>query len=472
MTGAMATLTKTGTLTRDFHSFEKNEAFPGLLIAFSPENSSTVDRCRVTSPFVVGRGPKCSLTVLDDKMSKQHFRIIRCVDGDYFIEDLKSTNGTFLNGKQLDSRKPILDASVIRAGQSVFIFIEVAGPVFEFSMTENFGFIGGFHAAPMIQELKEAVLSKRHLLLTGPSGAGKELTARAVATLVGKEQGPRKMVSHNAARFSSEEEAAATLFGVGARVFSNVDSRPGLIEEAMGGLLFIDEVHNFPERLQRSLLRVIEDGQSARIGETRLRNADVLFVFAANVPGPTYGLAPDLLARLRVVQVPSLSKRVADIPEIFNHVLTSALAKQRINPVLVLPLLRGDHYETLCLDGFPADNVRGLIDLADRISTKIAAGVETNRAITKVFTERFDTTPVITRPSTSKKPITRQVTEDVEESLKTEWDSRYEAHKDLIIATFHECGGNISALERFLRARGMRCSRRWLTVFLDKWGVR
>lgn len=468
----MSSPTKTGTLTRETKPFDPHKALPGLLVASSPENAGTVDRCLVRPPFIVGRGSDCSLTMNEDKISKRHFQISGTADGLFLIADLSSRNGTFVDGRQLHLEERLSDTAVIRAGQSVFVFHADARPVFEFLNSDRLGFVGRFHVGSIIQDLKEAVLSGRHLLLAGPSGAGKELTARALTRLMGKPNSPLKLVTHNAARFSSEEEAAATLFGVGTRVFSNVDERAGLIESARGGLLFIDEVHNLPKRLQRSLLRVIEDGQTARIGETKTRSSDVLFIFAANIPGPSYGLAPDLLARLRVVRVPPLTERTADIPTIFNHVLRAALSRQQLEHGPVMSLLKGDHYETLCLDGFPDDNVRGLIDLADRLATRVAAGVAPERAIGSVFSERFAASPVTERPGPRKNIQTTAAAESEGVPLKTEWASRYEAHKTIIITAFKECDGNISALERFLRARGMRCSRRWLAVFLSKWGIR
>ena len=126
---------------------------------------------------------------------------------------------------------------------------------------------GNFHVGPLLLSLQQAAVSGRHVLLAGPSGAGKELCAQALAIMMGAGRKPLSLTAHNAARFTSEEEAASTLFGIGSKVFSNVDPRPGVVEQAHGGALFLDEIHNLPERVQRSLLRVIEDGLLSRIGQ-------------------------------------------------------------------------------------------------------------------------------------------------------------------------------------------------------------
>jgi hypothetical protein len=449
--------TTASTAPHEGMGFGRETRVPVLLVAYAPPAAVTVDRCVVAIAFTVGRGSDCDLPVLDDKMSKRHFCVSRTERG-FFAEDLGSTNGTFVGGARLAGRRPIEGACVIRAGRSVFVFHPDGAALLEPPPLDRFGMAGRFHAGSLLKDLEEATLSARHVLLAGPTGTGKELAARAIASMSAKVGAGPAILAHNAARFASADEAAATLFGVGPHVFSGVDGRPGLIEQAEGGVLFLDEVHNLPERVQRGLLRVIEDGETARIGETRTRPAGVSFVLASNQDGPTCGLAHDLFARLRRVRVPPLAERIADVPCIFDAVLKGALSRHGIGEADVLPLLGGDHYETLCLHGFENDNVRGLVDLADRLATRIAAKAAPPEAVTAVFMEHFGDGPVAARYGNK--------------AGEADGTSHYERHKDLVIAAFRECGGNLSATERLLRDRGVRASRRWIAVFLEKWGVR
>ncbi len=462
----------TTTSIEECQLFEGRPIVPGLLVACAPSGAYTVDRCRVQQTFTIGRGGDADLSIADNKISKHHIRITRG-DG-VWIEDLESTNGTFVNGDRLTGKQPLQTHSVIRCGNAVLVFHEDVGALLAPPPVERYRMAGRFHIGPLLKSLKEASLSGRHLLLAGSSGTGKELAAQAIAEMIGEPGKPRPILAHNAARFSSEEEATSTLFGVGARVFSNVDPRPGLIERCDGGVLFLDEIHNLPERVQRSLLRVIEDGQLSRIGETRIRPVDIRFVLASNASGACFSLAEDLFARLRVVRIPTLKERVADVPSVFDYLLAERLEEHGLDRSDVMSLFAGEHYEVLCLDGFEKDNVRGLIDVADRLTTRIVGGAEPSEAVSSVFFERFKKSPIVGRPRISTPDMSRE-TEVVFEpdGIGTQQDtgaSVYERNKSLIISTFRDREGNISATERVLRARGIPCSRRWLSVYLEKWG--
>ena len=194
------------------------------------------------------------------------------------------------------------------------------------------------------------------------------------------------------------------------------------------------------------------------------------FVFASNAPGPMYGLAPDLLARLMVLDVPPLGERIADIPTLFNHVLEASLGRHGIPVTEVMAALKGDHYESLCLDGFHESNVRGLIDLADRIAARVASKTTAERAVSTIFAKRFEDSPVVLRHCGGS--ASAAAPGGVGRLEKADSASNYERYRDIIIRAHRDCQGNVSAMERLLRGQGLRCSRRWLAIYLEKWGIR
>ncbi len=428
---------------------------PVVLVAHAPSIAAGADRIAIGDSIVIGREKGSDLQIMDANTSRNHLSITSYKRG-CKIEDLGSKNGTYLNGKLIKKAKKLPDRAIIRAGNTILVFLSDGGDILSFRETDNFGIAGRFHTAVLARKLLEGTMSGRSLLLAGPSGTGKELAAQAFAEITGK-----KLVIQNAARFSSQEEAAATLFGVGQKVFSNVEARPGYIEKADKGVLFLDEAHNLPKRVQKSLLRVIEDRELAHIGETQTTPVDVRFVFASNEPPPSFSLARDLLARLRVVTIPPLTDRPADIPSIFDHVLEKALERTGSPAGPVLSLLTASHYESLMLDGFKEDNVRGLIDIADRIATRIASGTEPSEAIFEIFSERYKT----------EYPSFEEAEYDEMGKATAEIRRPVDATEDIYMIVedaYHNHGGNVSAIERELREKGINYSRRKISRILDK----
>ncbi len=452
----MDNLTKTATVEGGLSFYSDEKASPGLFIAHCPEFSCTVDRCLVTKSFVIGRDAGADLSFRDGRMSKRHFKI-SFNNNKYNIEDMASKNGTFVDGQLIEGRASLKDQSVIRAGGSVLVFHTDARELFAAYPLENHGFAGRFHSGPILENLAKAAISTRHVLISGPSGTGKELAAEALSHMMSPDAVPLSLLTYNAARVASQEEITSSLFGVAPRFFSSVDGRPGLIERAAGGVLFIDEVHNLPESVQRVLLRVIEEGYTTRVGEATQRPTDVRFVLSSNLSGATKGLAHDLYARLRLVEIPPLADRVADIPDIFDAVLEKTLARKAMSENPLAPFLTADYHEALCLKGHPMKNVRGLVDICDRLVTDILTGVEPKSALDKLFRDEFEDAFGSRRKEKPASPGPA---------------SRYEANKSLIIDTFTECDENLTATEKALKKKGFKCTRRWLSEFLDKWNVR
>lgn len=192
-----------------------------------------------------------------------------------------------------------------------------------FGEADRHGIVGESVAAWELRD-RIAFLAPRkgHVLILGPSGAGKELAARAIHRM--SPRGARTLVARNAATFPAGL-IDAELFG-NVRDFPNpgMRDRPGLVGEADGSTLFLDEIGELPAELQAHLLRVLDaDGEYQRLGEPRRRTADLRLVAATNRPADS--LKSDLAARLRhVLVVPSLAQRRDDIPLLARALLQRA----------------------------------------------------------------------------------------------------------------------------------------------------
>jgi two-component system nitrogen regulation response regulator GlnG/two-component system response regulator HydG len=195
-----------------------------------------------------------------------------------------------------------------------------------FGAPDPFGFIG---ESPAMWRLRDTIAfqakSGAHALVLGPSGAGKELVARALHRMSARVEGP--FIARNAATLPAGI-LEAELFG-NAKNYPNpgMAERPGLIGAADGGTLFLDEIGELAPSLHASLLRVLDgDGEYHRLGESKSRRANLRLLAATNRPPDA--LKHDLLARLPLrVQVPGIDQRREDIPLLVRHLLVRALEK-------------------------------------------------------------------------------------------------------------------------------------------------
>ena len=169
------------------------------------------------------------------------------------------------------------------------------------------------------------------VLIEGESGVGKELVARAIHQLSPRRE--RRLCDVNCAALT-EELLDAELFGHARGAFTGaVADRPGLFEVADGGTLFLDEVADLSLRAQAKLLRVLQQQEVRRVGETFTRKVDVRLVAAANRDmreEVTAGrFRQDLLYRLDVIRIhiPSLRDRPADIAILAEHFWRAAAAR-------------------------------------------------------------------------------------------------------------------------------------------------
>jgi DNA-binding NtrC family response regulator len=267
--------------------------------------------------FSIGRSKATDVSIDDLSVSRRH--ALLKLGRESTIEDLVSSLGTHVNGVRLRPGVPSLvrPGDVLRLGDVVLVLLaerdERFGPASEDDapIVQNPAMVALYDTATSIAE------GRINVLLLGETGTGKDVLARFIHA-----RSPRaaeRFVALNCATFGAgllESE----LFGYEKGAFTDAKTaKPGLLEHAHGGTVFLDEVGEMPLPVQSKLLRVIEEREVQRLGSLSTREIDVRFVAATNADLELEGAAgrfrKDLLFRLNGVtlRVPPLRERVAEI---------------------------------------------------------------------------------------------------------------------------------------------------------------
>jgi two-component system response regulator AtoC len=217
----------------------------------------------------------------------------------------------------------------------------------------------------VLETVKKAASTPASVLITGPTGTGKELVARALHAESSRSDKPFLAVNCSAIPAGLLE---SELFGHAKGAFTGADrARTGLFGAADGGTLLLDEIGDFPLELQAKLLRVLQEGEIRRVGESVPTPVDVR-VLAATAKDLKQAVADgsfreDLYYRLAVitVQLPSLKQRKEDISLLVESYLPIIAARLK-RPV---PNLSAEAMKTLSNQEWPG-NVRELLNVIEK----------------------------------------------------------------------------------------------------------
>jgi two-component system NtrC family response regulator len=220
-----------------------------------------------------------------------------------------------------------------------------------------------------LSQASQIVCSDANVLITGETGTGKELFAKAIHENSARRNGDFIVVDCSVL---SENLIESVLFGHVKGSFTGADrDRKGLVEMANGGTLFLDEVGELPESIQSSFLRVLQEKTFRPVGSEKEIFSDFRVICATNRNLENMAAADqfrsDLLYRLKtfVLELPPLRKRKEDISLIAAHQIKESCAKHNLLQKEFAP----DFFETIEKYDWPG-NVRELINT---IETSVAA---------------------------------------------------------------------------------------------------
>jgi DNA-binding NtrC family response regulator len=314
------------------------------------------------------------------------------------------------------------------------------------------GLIG---SGPAIRKLHQQILQYANapfpVLIEGESGSGKELVAQSLHRQ-GTRAG-RPYLALNCAAISPTL-VEPTLFGYVKGAFTGANtSRSGYFEDAHDGTLFLDEIGELPPELQAKLLRVLENGEYQRVGETQSRKSNARVVAATNRDLRQEVRAgrfrADLYHRLSVfsVAVPPLRELADDKARLLDHYTTVYAQQSGARPFQ----LDRKSLELWSQYGFPG-NVRELRNIVIRLTTKYAGQTVNSEQLLAEF-DWEDATPAQSEPAAAGD--FRSSMESAKKLLQTQKrfsldDALREMERSYVEAALDITHGNLSQAARLL----------------------
>ncbi len=257
--------------------------------------------------------------VINDEFISRHHGEIYFRNGEFFIRDLGSKNGTFINGKRVQG-SILASGSRIETGNTGFDFLLSEDTVMSTDRKEDhLGDIIG--KSRKIQALftfcKKAASCDATVLINGETGTGKELIAKTIHSLSRRSHGPLITIDCGSI---PRELIESELFGHEKGAFTGAQNqRKGAFERGNKGTVFLDEIGELPKEMQPKLLRILEEREFKRVGGDTHIPTDIRVIAATNkelnVEVTKGNFREDLFFRLYVIPIslPALRERKEDI---------------------------------------------------------------------------------------------------------------------------------------------------------------
>ena len=232
----------------------------------------------------------------------------------------------------------------------------------------------------LLRQARVAAKTDANILITGPTGAGKEVLAQAIHKA--SDRRDHRFEAMNCS-VMAENLMESALFGHAKDAFSGADGdQKGLFELASGGSLVLDEIADMPVRIQIKLRRVIEEQQIRRVGSTKPFDIDVRLISITHKDLPNMvseaKFREDIYYRLSetVLHVPPLSQRREDVPLLIGHMLGRLARQTNSEPKVYAP----EAMELLVGCDWPG-NVRQLFNIVRQTTERSSTAVISAQAV-------------------------------------------------------------------------------------------
>jgi DNA-binding NtrC family response regulator len=383
----------------------------------------------------LGREPGgLGVVVRDPRVSRSHATLLPG-PGAVVVADDGSANGVFVNGQRIAERQ-LQAGDVIRVGDSTLLVDR--GPAAPPDDGEDMGIVGRAESICALRSIIRRVgPSQLPVMVTGATGTGKELVARALHAQSGR-RGPFLAVNCAALPGPLVENA---LFGRKKGAYTDATSdQDGAFVRAGGGTLFLDEIGDLAPEAQPKLLRALDTGEVTPVGATAHVGVDLRIVVATNTALDQAmrdgRFREDLYARLAGVtlRTPPLAERREDILLLLRRFLPEAARARPMSP---------DFVEAMLTYAWPR-NVRELMMLAERLQVLYPDA------------PRFDL---------------GMLDDDMAAPLRARGapDDAIDPHKgppsrEELVALLERCRGNVSRVARLVQ-RNRKQVYRWMDIY-------